>query len=152
MRAVVYTRYGPPDVVHLVDVEKPVPRRDEVLIRVRATTVSAADVRCRAFRVPLSFWIPARLALGILTPRRTIPGGERAGDIEEVGSDLVRFKKGDQVFGEALMRPGAGLYIWNVLDAPTRAHDHNRQLAQRRISLALQAGHDRAGVALGVNC
>lgn len=107
MRAMVYTRYGPPDVLHLADIEKPVPRRHEVLIRVRATTVSAADVRCRGFRVPLTFWIPARLALGILTPRRSILGGELAGDIEEVGTDVVRFKNGDQVFAETLMRPGA---------------------------------------------
>lgn len=106
MRAMVYTRYGPPEVLHPAEVEKPVPRRDEVLIRVRATTVSAADVRCRGFRVPLSFWIPARLALGILTPRRSILGGELAGDIEDVGTDVVRFKKGDQVFAETLMRPG----------------------------------------------
>jgi NADPH:quinone reductase-like Zn-dependent oxidoreductase len=107
MRAIVHTQYGSPEVLHLADVEKPVPGRHEVLIRVRATTVSAADVRCRAFRVPLAFWIPARLALGILTPRRSILGGEFAGDIEEIGTDVVRFKKGDQVFGETLMRPGA---------------------------------------------
>jgi NADPH:quinone reductase-like Zn-dependent oxidoreductase len=107
MKAMVYTRYGPPEVLHLADVPKPVPRRHEVLIRVRATTVSVADVRCRAFRVPLSFWILARLSLGVLKPRRSILGGELAGDVEEIGQDVVRFKKGDAVFAETLTRPGA---------------------------------------------
>jgi len=76
MKAIVYTQYGPPEVLRLAEVEKPVPRDNEVLVRVHATTVSAADFRCRSFTVPLSFWIPARLALGILKPRRPILGAE----------------------------------------------------------------------------
>jgi NADPH:quinone reductase-like Zn-dependent oxidoreductase len=73
---------------------------------VRATTVSVADTRCRAFRVPPSFWIPARLALGILKPRRTILGGELSGDVVETGQRVTRFKVGDRVFAESLLRPG----------------------------------------------
>ncbi|MCL5736608.1 MAG: alcohol dehydrogenase catalytic domain-containing protein, partial [Actinobacteria bacterium] len=103
MKAIVYTRYGPPEVLQLAEVEKPVPRDNEVLIRVRATTVSAADFRCRSFTVPLSFWIPARLALGVLRPRRPILGGELAGEVEETGKDVTRFKKGDQVFAATIM-------------------------------------------------
>jgi NADPH:quinone reductase-like Zn-dependent oxidoreductase len=106
MKAIIYTHYGPPEVLRLADVEKPVPRDDEVLIRVRATTVSVADFRCRSFTVPLSFWIPARLALGVLRPRRQILGGELAGDIEDTGKDVTRFKKGDRVFAATVMRSG----------------------------------------------
>ncbi len=106
MKAAVYNRYGPPEVLHLDEVERPVPRDDEVLIRVHASSVTAADFRCRSFTVPLSFWIPARLALGILKPRRQILGAELSGEIEETGRDVTRFKKGDQIFAAALMRPG----------------------------------------------
>jgi len=107
MKAIVYTQYGPPEVLHLAEVEKPVPRDNEVLIRVHATTVSAADFRCRSFTVPLSFWIPARLALGILKPRRPILGGELAGEIEGTGKDVTRFKKGERIFAATIMRFGA---------------------------------------------
>lgn len=107
MKAIVYTRYGPPEVLRLAEVEEPVPRDNEVLIRVHATTVSAADFRCRSFTVPLSFWIPARLALGILKPRRPILGAELSGEIEETGKHVTRFKKGDQVFAATIMRFGA---------------------------------------------
>jgi NADPH:quinone reductase-like Zn-dependent oxidoreductase len=106
MRAIVYTRYGPPEVLHLAEVARPLPRDDEVLIRVHATTVSAPDFRCRSFTVPLSFWIPARLALGILRPRQPILGAELSGEIEERGKDVTRFKKGDRVFAATLMRFG----------------------------------------------
>jgi NADPH:quinone reductase-like Zn-dependent oxidoreductase len=106
MKAIVYTRYGPPEVLRLAEVERPVPRDDEVLIHVRATTVSAPDFRCRSFTVPLSFWIPARLALGVLKPRQPILGAELSGEIVEAGKDVTRFKKGDRIFAAAIMRPG----------------------------------------------
>ena len=107
MRAMVYTRYGPPEVLRLAEVATPVPRNDEVLIRVRATTVSAPDFRCRSFTVPLSFWIPARLALGVLKPRRSILGAELAGEIAETGKAVTKFKRGDRIFAATLMRFGA---------------------------------------------
>ena len=106
MRAVIYTKYGGPEVLRLAEVDKPAPRHDEVLIRVRATTVSAADFRCRSFTVPRSFWIAARLALGVRRPKRPILGGELAGDVEEIGSDVTRFKPGDRVFAATVMRSG----------------------------------------------
>jgi NADPH:quinone reductase-like Zn-dependent oxidoreductase len=87
-------------------VAKPVPRDDEVLIRVHASSVSAPDIRCRSFTVPRSFWIPARLALGVWRPKRQILGGELSGEVEAIGQRVTRFKKGDQVFAAALMRPG----------------------------------------------
>jgi NADPH:quinone reductase-like Zn-dependent oxidoreductase len=107
MKAIIFTQYGPPEVLRLAEVGKPVPRDNEVLIRVHATTVSAPDFRCRSFTVPLSFWIPARLALGILKPRRPIFGAELSGEIEETGRDVTRFKKGDRIFAATLMRFGA---------------------------------------------
>ena len=107
MKAVVYKQYGPPEVLHLAEVEKPIPRDDEVLIRVYATTVSAPDFRCRSFTVPLSFWIPARLVLGVLKPRRPILGAELSGEIEETGKDVTRFKNGDRIFAATITRFGA---------------------------------------------
>ncbi len=98
MKAVICTKYGPPEVLELKDVEKPVPKDNEILIKVHATTVTSADIRIRGFRVPLSFWLPARIALGFRSPKIDILGAELAGEIESVGKDVKKFKTGDQVF------------------------------------------------------
>ncbi len=98
MKAVICTKYGPPEVLKLKEVEKPVPKDNEVLIKVHATTVTSADIRIRGFRVPLSFWLPARIALGFRSPKINILGAELAGEIESVGKDVKQFKAGDQVF------------------------------------------------------
>lgn len=116
MKAIVYERYGPPEVLHPANVAAPVPGRHDVVVRVRATTGSKADIRCRSFDVPRSFWIPARLKLGIFGPRRTILGGEFAGDVAEVGADVVCFKPSDAVFGVTPMRPGAYAEYTGVAD------------------------------------
>jgi NADPH:quinone reductase-like Zn-dependent oxidoreductase len=105
MRAVVYEKYGSPDVLELQEVAKPTPKDNEILIKIYATTVTAADFRARSFTVPLAFWLPARIALGF---RKPILGVELAGEIESVGKDVKRFKKGDQVFAATLI--GAGAY------------------------------------------
>lgn len=97
MKAVVYSKYGPPEVLRLAEIEKPAPKENEVLIRVRATTVTIGDTRMRSFTVPRGQWLPARLYLGIRHPRRPILGMELAGDIEAVGSAVTRFKVGDAV-------------------------------------------------------
>jgi NADPH:quinone reductase-like Zn-dependent oxidoreductase len=99
VKAIVYTHYGPPEVLQLRELDKPVPADDEVLVRVHATTVTAGDYRIRGFDVPAEFWLPARLGFGVLGPRKQIPGSEFAGEIEAVGKAVTRFKVGDQVFG-----------------------------------------------------
>ena len=100
MKAVVYTEYGPPDVLQLKDVEKPTPKDNEVLIRVYATTVTSGDVNLRGFTfVPSGFGFVPRLAFGLRRPRKTILGTELAGEIEDTGKNVTLFKKGDQVFG-----------------------------------------------------
>jgi NADPH:quinone reductase-like Zn-dependent oxidoreductase len=107
MKAIVCTKYGPPEVLQLRDVEKPVPRDNEILVKVYAATVARGDVRIRSFTVPFWQWLPARLYLGIRKPKRAILGMELAGEVEALGRDVTRFKKGDRVFSFAGFAFGA---------------------------------------------
>jgi NADPH:quinone reductase-like Zn-dependent oxidoreductase len=99
MKAIVCTKYGPPEVLQLKEIEKPTPKDNEILIRVNATTVTSGDVWIRSSTYPTWFWLPARLMYGIRKPRKNIPGNELSGEIESVGKDVTRFRKGDQVLG-----------------------------------------------------
>ena len=107
MKAIVWTKYGPPDVLELREVEKPTPKDGEVLIRILATTVTAGDCELRSLKFPVYLSLPMRLWRGFLKPREnSILGTELAGEIEAVGKDVTRFKEGDQVFGSAGMAFG----------------------------------------------
>jgi len=100
MRAMVYTQYGPPEVLQLKEIAKPAPRDNEVLVKIRATTVTIGDTIMRSLKIPGPRWqrFFARLYLGIRKPKRTVLGMELAGDIEAVGQNVTRFKVGDPVF------------------------------------------------------
>ena len=98
MKAIVYERYGPPDVLELKEVAKPGPGDNEVLIRTYSTTVTAGDCRVRSLHMPVGFGLIARLVLGVSRPRQPILGSELAGKVEAVGKDVSRFKVGDEIF------------------------------------------------------
>ncbi len=98
MKAVVYTRYGPPEVLQIAEIAKPIPKDNEVLIKVHATTVTVGDTRMRSFTVPRGQWLPARLYLGVRKPKRAILGMELAGEVEAVGKRVTRFQVGAAVF------------------------------------------------------
>jgi len=102
MRAVVHDRYGPPEVLHLEEVEQPVPKNDEVLIRIHATTVNRSDCALRAAEPFFS-----RFLTGIRRPRQRILGSEYAGLVEEAGPGVTEFKVGDAVFGMKPWKFGA---------------------------------------------
>lgn len=99
MRAAVYKKYGPPDVVSIEDVPRPVPGARDVLVRLAASSVTSGDARMRAFNLPKPFAIPGRLVLGIFGPRKQVLGVEFAGTVEAVGRAVTRFRPGDRVFG-----------------------------------------------------
>ena len=107
MKAVVYTEYGTPDVLHIKEVDKPVPSDNEILVRVHATTVNIGDLWGRNFKemtpskfsMPVPLWLPAKMYFGFTKPRVHILGSEFAGEVESTGKDVKQFKPGDQVFG-----------------------------------------------------
>ena len=113
MKAVVYTKYGSPDVLQLKEVDKPIPKNDEVLIKVYAAEATKTDCELRSFNFQVKwFWLPLRIAMGLIKPKKQILGGYFAGEVESVGKDVSKFKKGDQIFGTTKLRMGAyGEYV-----------------------------------------
>lgn len=115
MKASTFTEYGPPEVLHVTEVPKPVPDAHGVLVRVHATSVNFGDtlvrdfkaVSPRKFHMPLAFWLIGRSRFGFMRPRTTVLGSEFAGEVVAVGREVTRFKPGDQVFGHRGPRMGA---------------------------------------------
>ena len=108
MKAVVCTRYGQPEVLKITEAEKPAPKKDEICIRIYATAATATDIFVRGFQWPIKYMIPMRLMIGLIKPRNPIIGFVLAGEIEFLGENVRRFKKGDQVYG--LTGFGGGAY------------------------------------------
>ncbi|QGY43996.1 zinc-binding dehydrogenase [Maribellus comscasis] len=98
MKAIVCLKYGAPEVLQMTEVEKPVPKKNEVLIKIFATTVNGADTRIRGAVFPSVFNFPVKMAMGFKGPRKNILGVELAGEIESIGENVSRFKQGDQIF------------------------------------------------------
>lgn len=98
MKAIVYHRYGPPNVVALAELPKPVPKDNELLVRIRATTVTTGDWRARSLDMPGGFGPTGRLAFGLFGPRQPVLGTEMSGIVEAVGKTVTRFAPGNEVF------------------------------------------------------
>ncbi len=113
LKAIVYRQYGSVDVLKLEDVAKPIPKSDEILIRIHAAEATKSDCELRSFRFPVAwFWLPLRLAMGIRKPRRPILGSYFAGEVVAVGKDVSRFTVGDAIFGCTGLSMGAyGEYL-----------------------------------------
>ena len=124
MRAVVYDRYGPPGVLHLEDVERPVPKDDEVLVKIHATTVNRLDAATRDAnrRSGPAVSLLSRLVSGLRRPRRRILGSELAGDVDAVGAAVSEFVVGDHVFATTGLRFGAHAEFTCVRESARIAH------------------------------
>jgi NADPH:quinone reductase-like Zn-dependent oxidoreductase len=150
MKAIVCTKYGPPEVLQIKEVEKPIPKDNEILIKIHAAAVTVSDCIVRSGKVNIFLWIPMRIFVGFRRPRRSILGLELAGEIEEIGKDIKRFKKGDRVFAftgrkfgayaeytcmreDGLFMPGDGL----VAIKPTNASYEEAASVPSRGTLAL---------------
>lgn len=108
MKAIIWTKYGSPDVLQLSEIVKPTPKANEVLIKIHATTVTAGDCEARNLKMPILIRLPMRMYVGLRKPKRiTILGQELAGEIEAIGKDVKRFRVGDQVFGTTGLGFGA---------------------------------------------
>jgi NADPH:quinone reductase-like Zn-dependent oxidoreductase len=118
MRAIFCTAYGPPEVLQLREVEKPIPKDNELLIRIRATTVSAADCELRRFDFPGWVWLPMRMWFGLSRPRIPVLGQELAGDVESAGKDVKSFAPGDRVFAATGVGLGAHAEYICLREAP----------------------------------
>ena len=124
MRAVVYDRYGPPEVLRLEDVERPVPKEDEVLVRIHATTVNRLDVHTREAnrRSGLAVSLLSRMVSGLRRPRQRILGSEFAGEVEAVGAAVSEFAVGDQLLataGSGLVHTRSSCACAKAPDSPT---------------------------------
>ncbi|WP_412741887.1 NAD(P)-dependent alcohol dehydrogenase [Krasilnikovia sp. MM14-A1004] len=132
MKAIVYTRYGGPDVLHLAEVPAPVAGDRQILIRVRAAEATKSDCELRSFHYAVRWlWLPLRIVFGIRRPRRRVLGGYFAGEVVSVGGRVTSFAPGDRVYGSAGLRLGAyGEYIALPEDAAIAPKPRNMTFAE----------------------
>jgi len=136
MKAIVWTKYGSPDGLQLKEVEKPVPKDDEILIKIHATTITAGDCEMRRLELPLMLSFPVRLYAGFLRPKRIpILGQELAGEVEEIGANVRSYKVGDQVFGTTGF--GFGAYA-EYICLPEKPDDAQGTLAPKPTNLTYE--------------
>lgn len=152
MKAIVVNNYGPPDVLKLVDIEKPTPKQNELLIRVRASSINSADDRMmRAKPFMIRF-----MGMGFLRPKQSIPGIDMAGVVEAVGEGVTRFKPGDEIYGDvASAKTGAYTeYVCvpedcNIVTKPKNMTFEQAAAVPVAGVTALQALKDRAQIKAG---
>ena len=148
MKAIVCTKYGPPEVLQLKEVEKPTPKDNEVLIKIFATTVTSGDMRMRSFKVPPLPWLPMRIIMGFRGPRKKIFGTDLAGEIESVGKDVKLFKEGDQVFGST---GGFGAHAEYVCGQKVLIYGASGAVGTFAVQLARYFGAEVTGVCSTTN-
>lgn len=113
MRTVVWTKYGPPDVLELKESQKPTPRKNEILVKIHATTVETGDCELRRYQMHNYLYLPMRLYFGLIKPRKrkNILGQQFAGEVEAVGKEVKQFKPGDNVFGPSAVFGAYAEYV-----------------------------------------
>lgn len=132
MKAIVCTKYGSPDVLQVKEVDIPIPKDNEILVKIHASTVTSSDCRGRSFTYAPWFKPFGRLLYGIRKPRRNIPGDELAGEIAAVGEDVTLFKKGDQVFG------GSSVFGFGGCNAEYNCLPENKQVALKPVNMSYE--------------
>ena len=142
MKAATYKKYGPPDVVHIIDIATPIPADNQVLIRIHATTVSSGDWRARSLDMPTGMGLIGRLVFGVSGPRKAVLGTELSGVIEAVGKAVTKFEVGDEI----IAYPGAGMgahaeFLTMAEDAPIAPKPNNLSFEQ---AAAIPFGGDTA--------
>ena len=136
MKAIVWTNYGSPDGLQLKEIEKPVPKDNEILIKIHTTTITAGDCEMRRLELPLGLSFPVRIYAGLLKPKRIpILGQELAGEVEEVGANVTSYKPGDQVFGTTGF--GFGAYA-EYICLPEKPDDAQGTLALKPSNLTYE--------------
>ena len=136
MKTIVWTKYGSPDGLQLKDVEKPVPKDDQILVKIHATSITAGDCEMRRLQLPLMLSFPVRIYAGFLKPKRIpILGQELAGEVEAVGANVTSYKVGDQVFGTTGL--GFGAYA-EYICLPAEPGDAQGTLAPKPTNLTYE--------------
>jgi NADPH:quinone reductase-like Zn-dependent oxidoreductase len=150
MKAIICTKYGPPEVLQLKEVGKPIPKNNEILVKIYAANVTISDCIVRSGKVKLLLWLPMRMFVGLKRPRNSILGFELAGEVESIGNNVKRFKQGDNViaytgkkfgaYAEYVCLPENGTYIPSdcvIIEKPSKINWEEAAAIPTRATLAL---------------